>query len=366
MSSIGRMLHLQGLTIAIFISLEISGYFFYLYFKKKKENIFLNKILLAFGLLFGIGLTSITLQIMNNYYNKDPISHSIISNWIHMSIAGAILIFQLIISTKDFNDLIKNKVTWSIILINVILSTFIMISRLKEGLDLLILIIILLGIIFLFIFQINLIRYTNGKIKRRFKIITLGTLMITGAALISSNEFINNFLQISEMILLIASLIMIGGMLIILFSIYHFPVFLEFNWRSELVSLFIIEKRHHNKLFSYSFLKTEQKYNFNPDLISEGIFGIQTIISAITATPNKIIHRIEQKGFIILIDSSDSVIYAMVVNKELKSLYYFLNTIRNNFESIYKSLIKDLHLIRGREEIYFLGFDEILNEILEN
>ena len=129
------------------------------------------------------------------------------------------------------------------------------------------------------------------------------------------------------------------------------------------MNLYILENKHYNQLFTYNFLKNEQ--TFRHEMISGGILGIESIVSAITDTHNRKISRIEQKGMIILLEYSESVIYTVVVNKEMRSIHHFLNSVKESFEETYKNYIEDINLIRGKEEIYFVGFDTTIKEILE-
>ena len=363
MEPITRQIHLPGLFIIAIISLEISGYFLYLYFKKKKERLFLNKLLLAYGVLTGIGLTSLVIRLINNYYNEDLKGKVLINAWIHIVISGTTLIYIIILSTKDFNQIIRNKYPRFIILFSFITSIYIAIYNSTEWGIIIVLITVLVIVGFMAIFQIKLITSSTGIIKKRLEFITSGGAIALITLILSSNDNNIYFPEQNELLLIWSIPLMMGGLLLILFAILDFPVFLEFNWKKQLVNLYILEKKQHNQLFKYDFTKHQQ--TFNPEYLPGGLLGIEKIISAVTDTPEKKIHRIEQKGLIFIMIRSESVIYTLVVKKEMRSIHFFLESVMERFENLYKRIIKDLNLIRGREEIYFVGFDTELNEILE-
>ena len=363
MEPITRQIHLPGLYLVAIISLEISGYFLYLFYKKRKEKIFLNKLLLAYGLLIGIGFTSIVIRLISNYYNEDVDSNVLINNIMHISITIATLIYMFLASTKDFDKIIQNKICKIITLITTILSIFIVLSPSTDLRVIFITIALMVALSFMVIFQFRLIFATTGVIRKRLIVISSGATLTLGTIVFSANEFMTYQSQQNEITLLLSTPLMMAGLIIIFFGSYDFPVFLEFNWKSELINLYIMEQKFHNQLFKYDFTKHQQ--TFNPEYLPGGLLGIEKIISAVTDTPEKKIHRIEQKGLIFIILRSESVIYTLVVKKEMRSVHFFLESVMGRFENLYKSIIKDLNLIRGREDIYFVGFETELNEILE-
>ncbi len=364
MTSSIRLYHLPGLYMIIFLALELAVYFFYLYYRNRAENFGLNKVLLAYGFLSGLGNTSFILRMISNYYIEDPTLDSIIMFWTQITISVSFILNLLLLSSKDFNEIINTNITRGAIIATIILNIIIFITELMELRFILITILFTIGLIYVVAFQLTLINATTGGIKRRLKITTLGAGMTLFAVMISSKDITMMFSQsITDLIFIISIPMIMAGVLIVLFSMYDFPIFLEFDWRKELVNLYILEKKEHNQLFKYDF--TTHQQTFNPEFIPGGLLGIETIISAITDTPEKKINRIEQKNRIFLMIRSDSIIYTLIVNKEMRSIHFFLESIKERFENLYKSIIKDLSLIRGREEIYFVSFDAELKNILK-
>lgn len=65
-----REFYIPALIISVIIGYQISIYFLYQYNKYKNENIDLNAILLAYGILFGLTLSGFLIRVINLYWIK--------------------------------------------------------------------------------------------------------------------------------------------------------------------------------------------------------------------------------------------------------------------------------------------------------
>jgi hypothetical protein len=100
-----------------------------------------------------------------------------------------------------------------------------------------------------------------------------------------------------------------------------------------------------------------------------GIIGIDMVLSEITNTKGETINKIQRPDSLILLEYgsgiSSHIIYALIVKKDLKSNSYFLKLIRNQFESFYKEILKELDEFKGSEEQLFGSFDVLLENLLQ-
>jgi hypothetical protein len=187
------------------------------------------------------------------------------------------------------------------------------------------------------------------------------------------------FQQYSQILQLISALIFICGLLIVILSVYRFPAFLEFKWKENLLSVFIINQRNLKVIYTFDFkeIKDKKKNQIkelpllreNKLLFSSGIIGIDDIISIITNTNNENIERIREGEFLILLNHGDEplsfITYCLLVNKDMNSFSYFLKIIKNEFQSIYNNLLINLNVLKGSKKLIFSSFDKILNKMIE-
>jgi hypothetical protein len=93
------------------------------------------------------------------------------------------------------------------------------------------------------------------------------------------------------------------------------------------------------------------------------------VLSEITNTKGEAINKIQQPDSFILLEYSSGIsfqlIYALIVKKDLKSNNYFLKAIKNQFESFYREILRELDNLKGSEEQLFGSFDVIIENILD-
>jgi len=105
--------------------------------------------------------------------------------------------------------------------------------------------------------------------------------------------------------------------------------------------------------------------------MSGGLTGIEIIISAITNTQNERIKVIKQEGSYILLEYgtkySTPIVYALLVKKDLKSIRYFLNLLKVQFENFFKEILENFEEfdLAGQDERLFSSFDIILENLIK-
>lgn len=243
--------------------------------------------------------------------------------------------------------------------------------------------IIFISIDFLFflIFQFNLIRFSSGKIKKRLKLIFLGSVISYLSIIIGFIPVSHLANQMNNPIIAIPYLTTSSlGFILLLLGAIKFPVFLEFFWKQNLVSLFIINRRTLKKLYSYNFTSHAKDKNTSKKslinihesikLISQGMIGIIEIFTAVAETKDKKIQKIKQGGFSILLEYGEepisNIFFILLVKGEMESNKYFLTTIKNQFQRMYKHVIPILEFLDGSSsERIFSSFDTIMKNILK-
>ncbi|MFX1575297.1 MAG: hypothetical protein ACFFB0_21385 [Promethearchaeota archaeon] len=371
--------HYPFIFIILIIAYQISFYFFYRYFRIKKEKLGINKFLLAFGLLYGFGFTGVVFRTITSYYVENSRLSNFILNFSHILIFIGTISFLLIISQKDFNELINIKITRLVCIITVIISILILFVINITIVGILILVAIFIGGIYMLFFHIKLINNSTGNIRNKLILLLIGETIIVVMIIIGAEK--NPYLftpNQQNIIALIYSPIVILGQLIVVYAIFGFPTFLEFNWQDNLLSLYIIDSERFKVIYYYNFVKSNEEYLENNKalrnsnkynvLFPGGIIGIDNIISKITKSKESKIEKIKQGENLILLNHGRRdlafLMYCILIKKEMVSIRYFLKLICEQFSKLYRNILLDLNAIEGKENQIFLDFNKKIEILL--
>ncbi|MFX1257248.1 MAG: hypothetical protein ACFFAN_05290 [Promethearchaeota archaeon] len=378
-----RFFFLPFLIITVVIGYQIFVYFFYQYYKIRDEKLELNKILPAYGILFGLPLTGFLIRIINLYYVRNISSEifNFLTKLTFLLLYSSFIIFFAILSMKSFRRIINLSLIkiLSVSLIISIISIFIL-----QPESLLFITIALITIVisysYILYFQTKLIKLSTGVIKKRLKHILIGFLLCV------LQHFFGGYLpsyvlfqQYSLILQLIAIPTFLLGLMIVFLGIFRFPAFLELGWKENLLNLFIIYRRNYKLLYTFDFktVKDERfdsiKNSVNSKekelFFSRGIIGINDIFHIVTKSNEKEIEKIKRAELTIFLKNGDKpinfVTYCLVVKKDMISFTYFLKSIKNQFQVVYKHLLSNLNNLSGKEEKLFSGFDIVLDKLME-
>ncbi len=373
--------HLPFIILVSIIGYEISGYYLYLYWSHKKEGLRLNKILLAYGILYGFSLGGAALRTIATYYLSAGVFQDNAMVISHILIATAVISFQAIISSKDFNDIFNIQISRAILIESIVISTLLLLFQSPDLQLLLIIIAAGTGITYIAAFHYRLIKHAQTPIKKRLKLIVFGD----GLMLLGIFEEAREILAIfpssfhSFMIFTAAPIIFIG-LLFVIFGLFQFPVFLEFEWKENLLAFFVIESKSNKLLYSFDFSSCnihkdkskEQSYiDEEKELFfSKGLSGIESVTSFITNSEAGKIGKIKQGNLLIQLiygeEPVKSILYVLLVKKEMNSSTYFLKDLMNHFLTLYKSVLRNFEAISGSEEGIFSHFSDLIIDLINN
>lgn len=367
-----RYYFLPFIFVVLVIGYQICVYFFYIYFKNRDTKRSLNKILLAYGNLIGFGLTGIIFKTINTYY----INNQSLSNYLiilsHIFISIGTLSFLTIVAQKQFNQILNITITRVVLIYSITVTILIQIVS-DFFSSLLVFISAIIGFVFFTVFHINLIKKLRGSLRKRLILIFLGDIILLVSILIRAKEsmvFYNTI--IANLIEIVTIPLMIFALNIIFFGILKFPVFLELNWKDNLIKFIVINKRSHDTVYDYEFEELKEakaEHRLNKEqmelLLSKGLIAVHKILDALIKNDEKVL-KIEQGNFIILIEKGDKCfshfIFLLVVKRNMKTLRYFLETLKNKFQDLYEVII-----INNPNELnknYLGGFEKIINHLL--
>ena len=358
-------------------------YFIYQYIKVKNEQLELNKTLLGYITIFGLALTGYMIRIINLYFIKD-INIDLfrfLTKITFIFLFSSLMSFLLNISSKTFKNIININLSRSLgfsILVPIIFIYFFEPESIIFMLTTLIILVI--SFTYIFFFHFKLIRFSTGNVKKRLYLIIFGFILcaiqVFIGGYIPSYILLKNY---SSFLQLIAAPIFIIGLLIVFLGIYRFPAFLEFEWKENLLELYIVDKRNFKLIYEFYFQSKIDKNhikqikslkNQKTELfISRGIFGIDEIISLITKTEKENIEKIHQEDFIIILEYANEpisfIILCLLIKKEMNSSSYFLKMVKNNFELLYKNIILNIDSLEGTESKLFQSFDKTIKELIK-
>ncbi len=363
--------HFPFLIIAIIIGYQISIHFLYLYYSKKKDNLRLNKLLLAYGCLYFFIITATLIRTIYTYFITDVTLGAQFVNFSLLQVALGAISFLFCLTENGFNSLINTRITKIILIVAVIFSILLFFNRDANFQIIMSFIAISIAGFYVLTFHYRLLSLSSGVIKNRLILITIGNVIMVLAMMAQADEYIYYLpqeLQLSSMIISVP--IFVIGELMIFLGIYKFPAFLEFDWKEHILSLYIIENENFSILYQHEFEDKPdiKQYQELSESLTKGIIGIDQIVSAL-GTSDKQIERITQDDLILLISSGQlkpvSIVYILVVEKDMESYPYFLSEIKNKFESYFSDILFELKAIEGHEDLVFSGFDIALKKLLK-
>ncbi|MHA1291404.1 MAG: hypothetical protein ACTSQJ_01905 [Promethearchaeota archaeon] len=361
---------------AFIIGFQLAIYFFYQYFKIQDINLRLNRVLLSFGTFILSVIIGALLLVITRLYELEPFTEKILYKIGFALVLFAPIGFFSFILIEEFSKILNLKVSLILITLNIVSIIILFIVPSTDSFIFRISIIFMvLCALYCIFFQIKLINTTVGEIKKRLRQFFIGEILCL-IALAFAGQVSLNFLGIgtTEITFFIGVSLLIVGFTIIFFSAIDFPPFYEFEYQLYLLKLFIINQKKNSLLYTYEFLGADKKKIPKEDkdkLMSGGLTGIEIIISAITNTQNERIKVIKQEGSYILLEYgtkySTPIVYALLVKKDLKSIRYFLNLLKVQFENFFKEILENFEEfdLAGQDERLFSSFDIILENLIK-
>jgi len=374
-----REVYLPAMIFSIILDYQLAIYFFYLYRKHQKDKIGLNKFLLIFSSIFGIGATSYLFLVIGSFYINDGYVTELFIRIGVSLLQSGIIVVLLILLSKPFFTLINSRVVKIICAISSINIIYILFLYVKPiGLFPSILIGFIGGGYFLY-FQIKLIKLTSGTVHSRMVMTLIGeVIFMIGMFAGSGLPNIPVFFAVSDFYYFIGSYIVNIGLMVIIYGTFKFPGVPEFNWKNNLLKLYIIDARNLFELYSYDFNKSrilldeiENRYinEENNPINSIGVVGISDVFDEITKTYQNRVKTIKYGNFSILLeyeeDPKSQFLFVLFVDKNMKSLELFLNKVKTQFLNSYKGLLANYDIIDRFRDTIFSGFDVILQNILD-
>lgn len=368
----GKELQFLAYLVPVIMGIQLTIYFYTQYKKLRDEDLPLNIILLAFGsfILFMV-IGALFIQIARNFIVNETIYEIVYRiGWILTFFST--ISFSRFIILEEFTLIINLKVAKTLVILNFIpIFCVFILPSLQSPIFIGSIFFVVLNGLYIIRFQIILIQKSIGRIRTKIRFFFIGAL-ISLIALVFATIVGLRFLPpiINEIVYFTGVLNLFIGFLIIYFSVYNFPPFYEFEWRENLIKLFIFNPKDFKSLYHLDLVQNSHTSNYaeNIDrLFSKGISGIEKLITTITNTKTERIDKIQQDDFLIMFEYGNvpiSLIYVLIVKKDLISSKHLLKIIRIRFESFFKEILLNLDNIEEDQEKIFISFNNIMENIL--
>ena len=371
MSFITDEVQFPALVITVIIGFQITFSFFSQYIKYKRENIKLNKILLAYSLFFGFAMVGLISRIIKNNFPPILITNELLTQMTDLFFGIGVISFLITISTKEINRVGNLNIPRILIILNIF---FITLSFVYDPFKFAIpyyMVFVLLGFIYLIIFQNKLIKIASENIKKRLRLILIGEIFLL-IGLLVGGEGSRSFLRFNEEILILITIpINILSLLLIFLGNYNFPAFLELDWTRHLIKFSIIDYKRVKEIYAYDFKNKDIKPNDTKDtqvnLISQALVGLEDLVSEVSEISVKT--SIVKKGdTIIFFEYSDNenlpLIYTLFTDNEMASHKYLLKSLEGQFQGWFREILTEYNFIVELESELFTSFDLIIKNLV--
>lgn len=316
------ILALELTIISVFM--EISVFFFYKYWKNRKES---KPSIVEFdwGMIFACFGVQIVFYDMSDFYEFDPLIFRV-CGYFSIAIGGIIFLFHIesnkVIKTRFFFTILSGIFTFALFVL------FLVSPSLVQPFAY---ILAVFGIVILLFYFFVIIKH----IWIQYRIYSIGLFLgivfwMLGYAGISDIAVIifNGFeIRIIGDVLILAGLFCIG---LFLTSI---PSLSEIGWQGKIKYITLTTNSGIN-LYTENF---REKKEINEVLVAGALWGIQTFLSTVLSDSHL---KVLSKGTdIILIEHGKQVTGILIVEQELKILKFLLKKLVDQFEEFYADIL---------------------------
>jgi len=205
-----------------------------------------------------------------------------------------------------------------------------------------------------FFFFLYFIRKTSANIQKKLIIALIGFGFIsTELILVSYNirQLIETTLTYPGFLFFSAQMGAILGSVLLFYAFFGYSFLIESEWRSNLITLLIIDKTRNVELYYQDFLGTGIR---KEEVLAGGIAGLINLIKEFTESQHDI-DLINLENNCLMLSHGEKIITALLVKKELQQARYFLKIITLKFEFLFWDYIKYYESYKvslGRPEMY--------------
>ena len=304
---------------------------------EKRKNLH-NVILLGYALYFLFYSPSLLIIFHFTYYIT-LVSVEVYQTWFLISILfkGFTAIFFSYHLGKRVQSEYRTKlsITACLVILFILSPFFVFIPILNQGINLFNIFYALIPILATGYFFLH----TKENLRKKMSIGLFGIgLFIVSVIFCNDNPYnvITIFLQVPVFGEIIFESLLLVSCVLMLYAFNGHTFFVTTSWMTNLISIYIIDKKSGQHLFSKDFLEKEVK---SDELFSGGITGIVQMIKNFFED-DKDINTIQVKNNLFVLEHGKHVISAMIIKRELLDIRLALKDITQTFEHYFKDVLE--------------------------
>lgn len=363
-----REFNLIIIVLSLSLGFQLAFYFIVQYFRYKKDKLLYNPINASTSVMNFFLWSGYFIDAFRHYYADKNLHPTLLMIQIILFSLVLIVFYIPFLINKDLRVFppIIPKILFTYSCVTLILYSIFSNDLIFFGINFSA---IAIGVLMVLYFQIRQTVITSGRLRRSLFVSTSGLFLVflSGGSIgiviiLGPNEFIRQA----------GIILMFFGLIINCIGYYFSPPYLESNWKEEIQALYVFERTSFRILYKHHFKLAPKKdllqSNHLDDIISRSITGIDQIIKKLSKSQDEKISKIKQEGSTILLeydeDAKSPAIFALVVSSDMKSLRFFLKTLKKEFQDKYRLYLNNLDIIQGNEERIFIKFRENIKLIL--
>ncbi len=356
--------------IPVILGVQLAMYFYWQHFRSRAAKLRLNRILFSFGTFTLMVIFAALCILIDRVFGLGGGGDTLLRSFGFTLGLLSPVGFMAFIAIPEFNKIINVKAARILVGLSALPIVILFTLGSKSPFFPPMILFTGLNAYYLIQFQVKLIRISLGSIRRKLRLVLIGELVALSSIPFALTVGISGVSSISTPFV-IGICILTTGFLIMFVAANDFPPFLEFDWALNLRKLFIIDQNSNSILYAHNFekvIQSDDRAKSRDEMFSGGIAGIEKLIASVTGGERERITRIDQEDSIILLEYGKvgiSIIYALVVKKDLLSLRYFERRLKQQFESFFKNILTNLeglNIGEGKDRL-FLSFERIVNRL---
>jgi hypothetical protein len=150
-------------------------------------------------------------------------------------------------------------------------------------------------IFFVLAFFVKLIRISSGMIKKNIIVFIIAFCVLNLGNWMTNLQTMEVLVQMgiqTDVFIIFGRILKLGSLIVIFLVLERLPVFMEVNWKENLLQLLVIHKKSGIAIFHEKFTDEINSKNSNPgsdeELVAGGIVGITTLLKEISQSAENI------------------------------------------------------------------------------
>ncbi|HME52172.1 MAG TPA: hypothetical protein VKM55_08135 [Candidatus Lokiarchaeia archaeon] len=201
-------------------------------------------------------------------------------------------------------------------------------------------------IFFVLAFFVKLIRISSGVIRKNISIFIIAFCVLNLGNFMTNIQTMAVLSQMgiqADSFIIIGRILKLGSLIVIFLVLERLPVFMEVNWKENLLQLLVIHKKSGIAIFHEKFTDESNSKTTNPgadeELVAGGIVGITTLLKEISQSAENI--KLFDHGDVkILCEYGSNTLVVLYVKEDYQIYREKIIHIRTTIEELFGSVLE--------------------------